>query len=109
MLGSRAVAGAHEDTLFEARIPAALQINQFVTHHETLCEVDAKFLTSIEEELRGGLATTAGHIRRFGGDINFFKTHFVPSQFAQKMLVNALRVRHGKIAAADTGLIGNDE
>ena len=50
-LGLGAVAGAHEDTPVNACIPAAFEVNHFVSDHIRGSKVYAKFVSSIKQEL----------------------------------------------------------
>ena len=105
----RAVAGADENTLFHAGIPAAFQVNQLVADHETFREVQIKFIPRVEQKLRRRLAAAARLVGRFGRDVNFLEAHAVARELAGKMLVHAFRVGQREIAAPDAGLVGDDE
>src|SRR5439155_23411452 len=70
---------------------------------------DAEFVAGVEEELRRGLASAALLLRRFGRDVNFLNAHAVLCELFDQPVVHAFHVGHCEIAAADAGLIGNDE
>ena len=108
-LDARAVAGADEETFFYAGIPAALEVNEAVTDHVALGEVEIELVASVEKELRGGFSAAAGLVGGFGCDVDFFEGNAVALQLLKEMAIDALDIGHGEKTASHAGLVGDDE
>src|SRR5262245_40951855 len=108
LLHRGSVACPHQKTLAHTRVPAALQINEFVPDHEAARQLEAEFVPSIKEELRAGLASPAGLFWSFGRKIDLREPHAVFGQLGAQPGVDPHLVIQGVNSSADTRLICDD-
>src|SRR5438552_451206 len=83
-----AVTSADEDTLLDAGVPAAFQVNQLVADHVTARQVQPEFVARVPKKLRRGFAAAARRVRRFRGDIDFVEVRALAGKFLQQMLIH---------------------
>src|SRR5438876_10188244 len=67
------IARPHEQALFQTRIPAAFQVEQFITDHVTMRQIQPKLVARVEQELRRRFASAAGSVWRLWRNVDFLK------------------------------------
>ena len=109
LLFAASFAGADEDGGFESGVPSGLEVHLFVADEVGAGEVQTEFVFGLEDEGGLGFASDRGLVGSFGGNVVFKDLNAPGLKEFGESGIDGVNVFDGKVAAAYSGLVGDDD